>query len=134
PGTEFAFTSTGEIYASGATDYTYDHRRLFRFDGTRFVEIRQPLRSVGINGVTTAPLTLTGPRPGTRKIDPKDIIATPPAPTPSKILLNATDGDDENGQNANYLVLTREGIVGWAHIPTKPDGTTIVDGLRYNGD
>jgi hypothetical protein len=61
-------------------------------------------------------------------------IATLPANTPLTILLNATAGDDENGQNTDYLVKTREGLVGWAHIPTKPDGTTIVEGLRYNGD
>ncbi|HEY6893513.1 MAG TPA: hypothetical protein VI258_05060, partial [Rhodanobacteraceae bacterium] len=59
---------------------------------------------------------------------------TLPAKTPIMILLNAASGDDENGQNADYLVRTREGLVGWAQIPTKDDGTTIVDGLRYNGD
>jgi len=57
-----------------------------------------------------------------------------PAKTTLTILLNAANGDDENGQNADYLVKTREGLVGWAHIPTKPDGMTIVEGLRYNGD
>ena len=134
PGTDFVFARSGEIYASGSTDYTYDHRRLFRYDGKRFVEIRQPFRAVGIDGVTTAPLTLTLPRPGTSKIGPSDIIAKLPAKTPITIVLNAADGDDENGQNADYLVRTREGIVGWAHIPAKPDGTTIIDGLRYNGD
>ena len=134
PGTDFVFARSGEIYAFGSTDYTYDHRRLFRYDGRRFVEIRQPFRAVGIEGMTTAPLTLTAPRPGTSKLDPKDIIARLPARTPISILLNAADGDDENGQNADYLVRTREGIVGWAHIPAKPDGTTIVEGLRYNGD
>ena len=62
------------------------------------------------------------------------MLATLPAKTPVTILLNAASGDDEYGQNADYLVQTREGLVGWAHVPAKPEGTTIVDGLRYNGD
>ena len=129
PGTDFAFLPSGEIHASAATDYTYDHRRVFRFDGKRFAEIAQPFRYVGIDGRTTAPLALTAER--TKAAKP---IATLPANTSLTILLNAASGDDENGQNADYLVKTREGIVGWAHIPAKPDGTTIVEGLRFNGD
>jgi hypothetical protein len=133
PGTDFAFLPSGVIYASGATDYTYDHRRLFRYDGKRFAEVAQPFRHVGIDGRTTAPLTVTAERATSRK-NSAHPIATLPANTPLTILLNATTGDDENGQNADYLVKTREGLVGWAHIPAKPDGTTIVEGLRYNGD
>ncbi|HEX5122226.1 MAG TPA: hypothetical protein VFV97_03185 [Rhodanobacteraceae bacterium] len=135
PGTDFVFTASGEIYASGSTDYTYDHRRLFRFDGKRYAEVAQPFRYVGIDGTTTAPLALTAERAsGKGKPDAKHTLATLPAKTPITILLNAASGDDENGQNVDYLVRTREGLVGWAHIPTKPDGTTIVDSLRYNGD
>lgn len=135
PGTDFVFAPSGEIYAFGETDYTYDHRRLFRFDGKHFVEAAQPFRYVGIEGTTTAPLALTSERgSGKTRPDAKHILATLPAKTPITILLNAASGDDENGQNPDYLVRTREGLVGWAHIPTQPDGTTIVDGLRYNGD
>lgn len=135
PGTDFVFAPSGEIYASGATDYTYDHRRLFRFDGKRFAEVAQPFRYVGIEGTTTAPLALTSERGAAKtKPDAKHVIASLPAKTPITILLNAASGDDEYGQNTDYLVRTREGLVGWAHIPTKEDGTTIVDGLRYNGD
>jgi hypothetical protein len=133
PGTEFAFLASGEIYASGATDYTYDHRRVFRYDGKRFAEIAQPFRYVGIDGRTTAPLALTAERAAGKK-NAASAIAMLPANTPLTILVNAATGDDENGQNADYLVKTREGLVGWAHIATKPDGTTIVEGLRYNGD
>jgi hypothetical protein len=135
PGTDFVFASSGEIYTFGANDYTYDHRRLYRFDGKRFVEVAQPFRYVGIDGTTTAPLVLTSERiSGKTKSDAKHILVTLPAKTPITILLNAVSGDDEYGQNADYLVRTREGLVGWARIPTKEDGTTIVDGLRYNGD
>src|SRR5690349_7237666 len=42
PGTDFVFAASGEIYAFGASDYTYDHRRLYRFDGKRFAEVPQP--------------------------------------------------------------------------------------------
>lgn len=135
PGTDFVFATSGEIYTFGANDYTYDHRRLYRFDGKRFAEVAQPFRYVGIDGTTTAPLTLTSDRANAKsKPDAKHTLATLPAKTQITILLNATTGDDENGQNADYLVRTREGLVGWAHIPTKEDGTTIVDGLRYAGD
>jgi hypothetical protein len=133
PGTDFAFLPNGEIYASGATDYTYDHRRVFRYDGKRFAEVAQPFRYVGIDGRTTAPLALTAERAAGKK-SAAHAIATVPANTMVTILLNAATGDDENGQNADYLVKTREGLVGWARIPTNADGTTIVEGLRYNGD
>jgi hypothetical protein len=135
PGTDFVFAASGEIYTFGASDYTYDHRRLYRFDGKHFVEVAQPFRYVGIEGTTLAPLALTSERGGGKsKPDAKHTLTTLPAKTPITILLNAANGDDEYGQNADYLVRTREGLVGWAHIPTKEDGTTIVDGLRYNGD
>ncbi|MET0230087.1 MAG: hypothetical protein ABW186_04055 [Rhodanobacteraceae bacterium] len=133
PGTDFAFLPNGEIHASGATDYAYDHRRVFRYDGKRFAEIAQPFRYVGVDGRTTAPLELTAERGAGKKRAARPIV-TLPADTPLTILLNAASGDDENGQNADYLVKTREGLVGWARIPTKSDGTTIVEGLRFNGD
>ena len=130
-GNDFVFTPSAEIYVSGATDYLYDHRRLFRYDGTRFKEVAQPFRYVGIEGRTKAPLKLTSSRAaeggGTE-------LVTLAANTPLTILLDAAIGDDEDGQNPDYLVRTREGLVGWAHIPSKPDGTTIVDGLRFTGD
>ena len=129
-GNDFAFLPSGEIYVAGATDYAYDHRKLFRYDGKRFVEVAQPFRYVGVEGKTTASLALTSAKGG----DAKSALAMLPAGTSITILLNAASGDDENGQNADYLVRTREGLVGWAHIPTKDDGTTIVDGLRYAGD
>jgi hypothetical protein len=135
PGSDCVFTASGDIYAFGETDYTYDHRRLFHFDGKRFAEVAQPFRYVGIEGTTTAPLALTSERDVAKAApDPKHVLAMLPPKTSITILLNAASGDDEYGQNADYLVRTCEGLVGWAHIPTKPDGTTIIDGLRYNGD
>ena len=134
-GSDFVFTTAGEIYVFGDTDYTYDHRRLFRYDGRHFAEVAQPFRYVGIEGTTTAPLALTSERnAGRDALDPKQVLATLPAKTPLTLMLNAASGDNEYGQNPDYLVRTREGLVGWAHIPTKPDGTTIVEGLRFNGD
>jgi len=57
PGTDFAFLPSGEIYASGATDYTYDHRRLFRYDGKRFTEVAQPFRyRMGVAGRGRLPI------------------------------------------------------------------------------
>ena len=134
-GNDFVFLPTAEIYVFGETDYTYYHRRLFRFDGKHFVEVAQPFRYVGIDGMTKAPLALTSARStdGARGTA-KKVIATIPPETTITILLNAAIGDNEYGQNPDYLVRTREGLVGWAHIPTLPDGTTIVEGLRYNGD
>ena len=133
PGTEFVFAASGEVHVSGKADYTYDHRRVFRFDGKRFVEIAQPFRYVGIEGTTTAPLVLTSALGNAGDASDR-IVASLPTKTPITILLNAASGDNEYGQNADYLVKTREGLVGWARIPTQPDGTTIVEGLRYNGD
>jgi hypothetical protein len=135
-GNDFAFLASGDIYVFGATDYTYDHRRLFRYDGKRFSEVAQPFRYVGVEGKTTAPLALTQARAAKNgeKQGANPTTITLDAGTPLTILLNAATGDDENGQNADYLVQTREGLIGWAHIPMRPDGTTIVEGFRYNGD
>jgi hypothetical protein len=130
PGKEFVFLADGEIYVFGQSDAMYDHRRLFRYDGHHYVEAAQPLRYVGIEGTTRAPLALTATRGG----DTAHALRTLDAGTPVTILLNAADGDDENGLNPDYLVKTREGLIGWARIPSKPDGTTIVEGLRFNGD
>ena len=49
-GNDFVFLPTAEIHVFGNTDYNYDHRRLFRFDGKRFEEVAQPFRYVGIEG------------------------------------------------------------------------------------
>jgi hypothetical protein len=134
PGNRFVFRATGEIEVSGATDFMYDHRRLFRLDGVKWKEVAQPFRYVGIDGRTKAALTLTV-TPHSLSADVLPIpIATLPAGTPLTILLNAAAGDDENGQNPDYLVKTREGIVGWANIPQHADGTSDVEGLTYSGD
>lgn len=134
PGNRFVFRATGEIEVSGQTDFMYDHRRLFRSDGTHWKEVAQPFRYVGIDGRTKAALTLTS-TPCVLPADGSPMpIATLPAGTPLTILLNAAAADDENGQNPDYLVKTREGIVGWAHIPQHPDGTSDVEGLTYSGD
>lgn len=130
PGTEFVFLASGDIYVFGQSDSMYDHRRLFRYDGHHYTEAAQPLRYVGIEGTTRAPLAITATRGG----DATHALRTLDAGSPVTILLNAADGDDENGLNPDYLVKTREGIVGWARIPSKPDGTTIVAGLHFNGD
>jgi hypothetical protein len=129
-GNDFVFLPSAEIYVFGDTDQLYDHRRLFRFDGKRFNEVAQPFRYVGIEGRTKAPLALTSARGG----DARQALVTLARDTPLTILLNVAGEDDENGQNSDYLVKTREGLVGWAHIPIQPDGTTIVEGLRFAGD
>jgi len=129
-GTDFVFVPNGDIHVFGHNDNLYDHRRLFRFDGSRYKEVAQPFRYVGIEGKTKAPLTLTSERGG----DTKHPLVALAASSALTILLNASDGDDENGQNSDYLVRTRDGIVGWARIPMQPDGTTLVDGLFFAGD
>jgi len=129
-GTDFVFLPSAEIYVFGHSDRLYDHRRLFRFDGKHYVEAAQPFRYVGIDDKTKAALALTGDKGG----DTKYAFITLPAGTAVTILLNAATGDDDNGQNPDYLVRTREGLIGWAHIPMQPDGKTIVEGLYFAGD
>lgn len=127
---EFIFRADGEIYAFGQSDSMYDQRRLFRYDGKRYVEVAQPLRYVGIEGRTNAPLVLTAQRGG----DAHQTSITLDAGVPLTILLNAADGEDAHGHNPDYLVKTREGLIGWARIPRRPDGRTIVEGLQFGGD
>jgi hypothetical protein len=133
PGNRFVFRASGEIEVSGATDFMYDHRRLFRFDGKRWNEVDQPFRYVGIEGRAKVPLKLFI-SPGASAMKPNFEVTEIRAGDSVSILFNASAGDDENGQNPDYLVKTREGIVGWAHIPQHPDGTSDVEGLKYNGD
>jgi len=129
-GTGFVFTPDGDIRVSGQSDSMYDHRRLFRYDGKRFNEVAQPFRYVGIEGRTTAPLALASAIGG----GADGAIATLKPGTSVTILLNAASEDNDRGWNPDYLVKTREGLVGWARIPTQPDGKTIVEGLHFNGD
>lgn len=129
-GTGFVFTPDADIRVFGKSDSMYDHRRLFRYDGKRFREVAQPFRYVGIEGRTTAPLALTSAIGG----GADGTLATLAAGTPVTILLNAAGEESDLGWNPDYLVKTREGLIGWAHIPTRPDGKTIVEGLYFNGD
>jgi hypothetical protein len=134
-GNDFVFLPTAEIYVFGDTDQLYDHRRLFRFTGKRFNEVAQPFRYVGIEGKTKGPIALTALRGMEAKsASTNNVLVKLERGTPLTILLNVAGEDDENGQNSDYLVKTREGLVGWAHIPVQPDGTTIVEGLRFAGD
>ena len=128
-GVDFVFLANAEIYVYGQSDTLYDHRRLFRFDGKRFVEARQAFRYVGIEGVTKSALALTADKGG----DSNHALVMLPARTPLTILLNPPS-ENEDGENPDYLVKTREGLVGWAHIPTQPDGKTSVEGLYFAGD
>ena len=95
-GNDFVFLPTAEIYVFGETDYTYDHRRLFRFDGKHFAEVAQPFRYVGIEGKTKAPLALTAARNAdAAQGDAKQMLATLAPETSITILLNAASGDNE---------------------------------------
>jgi len=128
-GIDFVFLANADIYVYGQSDTLYDHRRLFRFDGKRYVEAAQAFRYVGIEGVTKTALVLTADKGGDRQ----HAVVTLPPRTPLTLLLNPV-GENEDGQNPDYLVKTREGLVGWAHIPMQPDGTTSVEGLYFAGD
>ncbi|MET0225328.1 MAG: hypothetical protein ABW187_02695 [Dokdonella sp.] len=128
-GIDFVFLANAEIYVYGQSDTLYDHRRLFRFDGKHYVEAKQAFRYVGIEGVTKSTLAVTAEKGA----DAGHALVTLPAHTPLTILLNPPN-ENEDGENPDYLVKTREGLVGWAHIPTQPDGKTSVEGLYFAGD
>ncbi|HEY0230132.1 MAG TPA: hypothetical protein VGC55_02670, partial [Dokdonella sp.] len=121
--------ANADIYVYGQSDTLYDHRRLFRYDGKRYVEAAQAFRYVGIEGVTKSTLALTADKGGNMQ----HALATLPAGTKLTILLNPSS-ENEDGENPDYLVKTREGLVGWAHIPSQPDGKTVVEGLYFAGD
>jgi len=127
-GIDFVFLANADIYVYGQSDTLYDHRRLFRFDGKRYVEATQAFRYVGIEGVTKSALVLTA-APG----ESQHVLITLPPRTPLTILLNPAS-ENEDGQNPDYLVKTREGLVGWARIPMQPDGKTSIEGLYFAGD
>lgn len=129
-GKDFVFLANSDIHVFGQSDTLFDHRRLFRHDGRHYREIAQPYRYVGIDGRTTAALPLTAERGG----DTARPVLTLPANAPLSILLNAIGNEDDNGQNVDYLVRSREGLVGWARVPVRPDGTTAIEGLRFAGD
>jgi hypothetical protein len=129
-GIDFVFLANADIYVFGQSDTLYDHRRLFRFDGKHYVEATQAFRYVGIEGVTKSALALTAEKGG----DVNHPLIAVPARTPLTILLNPIGGENDDGQNFDYLVKTREGLVGWARVPTLPDGKTIIEGLYFRGD
>lgn len=128
PGTQFAFLPGARIVVGGHSNTFYDVRRLYRWEKDRFVEVPQPLRHVGISGIVREPVPLRRTPGG----EPLGIEI--PSGTRVTVLLNDIDRADDDGNSADYLLLTPEGLTGWASIPGKPDGKTIVDGLYYRGD
>lgn len=132
PGTRFAFLPDGRIYVGGHSDTYYDERRVYQWEKDRFVEVAQPLRHVGVSGALKQAVTLRS-APGAKAAE---LGLTLAAGTRVTVLLNDArkTGGDEEEFSADYLLLTAEGIVGWAHLPGNPDGTTAVEGLFYRGD
>ena len=129
PGTRFSFLEDGRILVSGHTDNMYDHRRLYTYDGNKFVETAQPMRYVGLESKAKAAIALHA-----EKAANSAVTLTLAAGSAFTILLNDNASVDDNGQNPDYLVHTSEGIVGWVHLPSKPEGSTDAEGLFFQGD
>lgn len=127
-GTQFAFLPEARIVVGGHSNTFYDLRRLYRWQGDRFVEVPQPLRHVGVSGVLKEPVALNQSPGG----PPLDIALE--RGTRVTVLLNDMRRAGEDGTSADYLLLTPQGLTGWASLPSRPDGTTVVDGLYYRGD
>jgi hypothetical protein len=128
PGSQFAFLPDARIVVGGHSDTFYDVRKLYKWEKERFVEVPQTLRHVGVTGNLREAVSLKR-TPGGDALG----IDIPPG-TRITVLLNDMTRVDDNGNSADYLLLTPEGLTGWASIPGKPDGKTIVDGLYYRGD
>jgi hypothetical protein len=128
PGTQFAFLADARIVVGGHSNTFYDERKLYEWKNGRFAEVPQPLRHVGIEGTMREAVALLRTPGG----DALGISI--PAGARVTVLLHDTSRTDADGKPANYLLLTPEGLVGWAALPGRPDGTTAVDGLYYRGD
>jgi hypothetical protein len=129
PGTRFSFLDDGRVLVGGHSDNMYDHRRLYTFEGNKFVEAVQPMRYVGVESKAKAAIALHA-----EKATNSATTMTFAAGSAFTILLNDNASVDDNGQNPDYLVRTSEGIVGWVHLPSKPDGSTDAEGLFFRGD
>jgi len=128
PGSQFAFLPDARIVVGGHSDTYYDVRKLYKWEKDRFAEVPQTLRHVGITGTLRAAVSLKR-TPGGEALG----IELKPGIRVTVLLNDMTHADD-NGNSADYLLLTPEGLTGWASLPGKPDGKTIVDGLYYRGD
>ncbi|MBL8296749.1 MAG: hypothetical protein JNN30_00240 [Rhodanobacteraceae bacterium] len=127
PGTQFAFLPDARIYVAGHSNTFYDERKLYTWKNDRFTETAQPLRHVGVSGTLKQAVTLQH-SPGGASMG-----VTLAAGTRVTVLLN--DRSSANASSSpDYLLLTPEGLTGWASLPGQPDGTTAVDGLYYRGD
>ncbi len=129
-GTQFAFLPDARVVVAGHSNNFYDQRKVYVWKGSRFDEVPQPLRQVGIGGTLRQPVALRR-APGA---DAAALGVTVAAGSRVTVLLNDNSYVDDTGQNPNYLLLTAEGIVGWAHLPGQPDGSTAIDGLYFRGD
>lgn len=128
PGTQFAFLADARIVVGGHGNTFYDERKLYEWKNGKFAEVVQPLRHVGITGTTREAVTL-------RRTPGGDILGIRiPAGARVSVLLHDTSRVGADGRAADYLLLTPEGLVGWAALPGRPDGTTDIDGLYYRGD
>lgn len=129
-GTQFAFLPDARIVVAGHSNNFYDQRKVYVWKGSRFAEVPQPLRQVGIGGTLKQAIALRrAPGAGAAELG-----VTLAAGSHVTVLLNDNSEVDDAGQNPNYLLLTAEGIVAWAYLPGQPDGSTAVDGLYFRGD
>lgn len=127
-GSEFAFLADARIYVAGHSNNYYDQHKLYEWKDGRYAEVEQPLRHVGVKGRLREPVELRR-SPGA---DAAAMGVRLAAGSEVTVLLN----DNRSGGDANpdYLLLTREGLVGWAHLPGRPDGSSAVEGLYFRGD
>ena len=129
-GTQFAFLPDARIVVAGHSNNFYDQRKVYLWKDGRFGEVPQPLRHVGLAGMLKQAVTLRrAPGAGAAGIG-----VTLAAGSRVTVLLNDNSHVDDAGQNPDYLLLTADGIVGWAHLPGQPDGSTAVEGLFFKGD
>jgi hypothetical protein len=128
-GVELYIPGNGFLYSvSGHYDNLFNHRRKFKYQSGRFVEVEQPFYYVGINTTTVAPVELL--------LAPQDsmqqIVASLPANYEVEVLL-AKKEDDPNDERY-FLVKTPLGLLGWVRITHQAYSGWPIEGIFMSGD
>ncbi len=118
-----AINASGTIYVSGNINHFFKKRRKFKITSDGVKEIKQPFLYVGVKGKLLKPAKLYSDK------SYKNIVASLHKGYEVEVLL-AED-------NANYLVRTQFGLVGWLHLKNEDNYAfhkPLIRGLGFLGD
>jgi hypothetical protein len=126
-GVELYLPGNGYVYTTGHANTSFNKRSKYLFNGTKFIEVKQPFYYVGLKTKTTKAITLYADK------SQKEIVGSVPIDTEVEVLL--AEYSQNFGGTEYFLVKTPFGLVGWIGFVTYnlTEGTPL-KGIYFAGD